>query len=213
MLVLLALGGLAVVVFAPAEFEGTLQDIRENVRQTLGLDDEPSGTPSSTASRTPSGSPTPSSTLEPTDPDEREAAIEQHFHELINETRVEHGLEELELDEELAVVARYYSQQMGTHGFFAHVSPVTGRDPTERGRLFDYNCTKVSGLMVRSGIGENLYMKRGPERPPEEEAQRAHDGLMSSEGHRENILREVYDVEGIGVYENDDGLWLTQNFC
>lgn len=173
----------------------------------------PGQTTTGTGDGTPSGLPTPTSSLEPSDPDEREAAIEQRFHELVNRTRVENGLDELAFDEELAVVARYYSQQMGTHDFFAHVNPHTGRGPTERGQLFGYDCTKLSGLMIRSGIGENLYMKRGPQLPPDEEAQRAHDGLMSSPGHRENILREIYDAEGVGVYETGDGLWLTQNFC
>ena len=36
---------------------------------------------------------------------------------------------------------------------------------------------------------------------------------MNSPGHRENILTSSFDVEGIGLYQGDDGaLFITQNF-
>ncbi len=37
---------------------------------------------------------------------------------------------------------------------------------------------------------------------------------MNSPGHRENILTEIYDREGIGVEITDDHkVYVTQNFC
>jgi uncharacterized protein YkwD len=39
------------------------------------------------------------------------------------------------------------------------------------------------------------------------------EGWMNSPGHRENILTSSFDLEGIGLYQGDDGaLFVTQNF-
>ena len=208
---LLGLGALAVLTLAPVEVEGPLGHLRRDIREGVGLD--PRSTPTPGPTGTAQATPTPPSTLQPTAPDEREAEIEARFHALVNQTRAENGLPVLAHDAELAVVARYHSQRMGELDFFAHVDPHNGDDPTARGRRFDNRCTKIEGLFIRTGIGENLYMKRGPRLSPDDEARRALDGLMSSPGHRENILREEYDAEGVGVYEAGGALWLTQNFC
>lgn len=214
---LMGLGAFGLLVFAPAaEFDGRLGDVRETVRETLSLDHDGADSQAVGAPGAPEAPAPGSSTagLHPEVPEEREAEIEQMFHAMINETRAEHGLPELTFDEELAVVARYHSEQMAAQDFFAHMNPNTERDATDRGHLFDYTCRKVEGLFVRSGLGENLYKSTGgPDLSPEREAERAIEGLMDSPGHRENILRDVYETEGIGVHEADGSIWLTQNFC
>ena len=49
---------------------------------------------------------------------------------------------------------------------------------------------------------------------PEEIAQNAVSGWMSSPGHRQNILDSSYDRAGVGIAIADDGKVLfTQNFC
>ncbi len=40
------------------------------------------------------------------------------------------------------------------------------------------------------------------------------DGWMDSSGHRENILKDSYDLEGIGVaIDSTEQVYITQNFC
>ncbi len=40
------------------------------------------------------------------------------------------------------------------------------------------------------------------------------DGWMNSPGHRENILTETYDREGIGIgIGAEESVWVTQNSC
>ena len=39
------------------------------------------------------------------------------------------------------------------------------------------------------------------------------NGLMNSQGHRENILRPYFQSEGIGVAKSGDEIYVTQNFC
>ena len=52
--------------------------------------------------------------------------------------------------------------------------------------------------------------------PPEEAiATQFVDMWMNSDGHRQNILTERWNNEGIGVYyDSEDGeVYATQNFC
>jgi uncharacterized protein YkwD len=49
---------------------------------------------------------------------------------------------------------------------------------------------------------------------PEEIAQQAVEGWMSSPGHRQNILTPQWTREGIGLAISSDGkIYATQNFC
>ena len=45
-------------------------------------------------------------------------------------------------------------------------------------------------------------------------AQSTVDGQMDSAGHRQNILSNIYNVEGIGVaIASDNKVYITQDFC
>jgi len=154
-------------------------------------------------------------------------ALEERVHDLINEQRTAQGLSALDIDHELAAIARAHSEDMAAHQYFAHVNP-RGQDPTARGDAAGYSCKKTYGTYYTYGIAENLflnnlyssatyYSNRETEytwNSPEEIAQITVNGWMNSSGHRENILTPTYDREGIGVVIGpDDRVYITENFC
>ncbi|KYH26726.1 cysteine-rich secretory protein family protein [Halalkalicoccus paucihalophilus] len=133
--------------------------------------------------------------------------VEAEIHTQVNEIRAEHGLSQLEHDDEIAAIARTHSQDMNEREYFSHTNP-EGESPADRfGNLYPSECRAV---------GENLaYIQTGfgSGGSAEEIAERIVQGWMDSEGHRENILREGWDTEGIGVYMADGRIDATQNFC
>lgn len=133
--------------------------------------------------------------------------VEAEIHDQVNEIRAERGLSELEHDDEIASVARIHSQDMNERDYFSHTNP-EGETPADRfGDLYPAECRAV---------GENLaYIQAGAGGygSAEEIADRIVQGWMDSDGHRENLLREEWDSEGIGVYIEDGRIDATQNFC
>ena len=114
--------------------------------------------------------------------------------ELINREREENGLDPLAWCQRCAEVARSHSKNMYRSGFFAH-EDLAGRDPFDR---------MQTARIEYAAAGENLALA-----PTVDEA---HRGLMGSADHRANILREVFDEVGIGIYEGPYGLMCTQVF-
>lgn len=104
--------------------------------------------------------------------------------ESVNEERVKTGRKKLVFDNSLREVARSYAIEMFSHGFFSHVSAVDGSYPADRA-----NRAKISYTV----IGENLAFAP--------DVYVAHQGLMNSQGHRENILSTDYAKVGIGVID------------
>jgi len=103
---------------------------------------------------------------------------------LVNAERQALGLVPLEMDMELTVVARLHGIEMYSEGYFSHTSPTTG-SPFDRlnARGITYNLA-----------GENLAYAPGVEE--------AHEGLMDSPGHRENILEPGFRRVGIAAIES-----------
>ena len=132
-------------------------------------------------------------------------AAEQELFLLINQSRREHGLRELEWEEEAARVARDHSFDMRDNDFFAHVSPNTGT-------LGDR--AKNSSLRY-SIIRENLSTQ--------DSVEAIHAGLMGSPGHRSAILSPDVTRAGVGLVarlkktQDAEGfrqqqLWVTEVF-
>ncbi len=104
--------------------------------------------------------------------------------------------------------------------FFSHDNP-DGEDPTERGNQVGYTCYKDYGTYYTKGLAENINQvpigdveSCGSVYTVDQIAKCVVDGWMSSSGHRENILDNSYDKEGIGVaISSDDEVFITQNFC
>ena len=121
--------------------------------------------------------------------------LEQRMLDLVNKERAAAGLHPLVADPELTEVARRHSADMFARGYFAHDTP-EGLSPFDRMRAADVHFLTA---------GENLALAPT--------LSVAHNGLMNSPGHRENILRPQFGRVGIGVMDGGmRGLMVSQEF-
>lgn len=135
---------------------------------------------------------------------DRERAYERAIHERVNEVRGTHGREPLSFNEGLAAVARAHSVDMARRGYFDHVSP-DGTDPADRlAEFFPTYCRN---------IGENIADVGLVDADPSAVGERVVSAWMDSAGHRENVLRERFDEEGVGVTTREGRVLATQNLC
>lgn len=152
--------------------------------------------------------------------------IAQHTHDKINRERITLGLNTLEYDIRLAVIARQHSEDMVENGYFAHRSP-QGENFGDRYRRDGYDCAKREGNTTYRGaenihrgwrFGRSTYSNdRLIDREwfnDDEIAEKAVQGWMSNPSHRENIVNSRYTLEGIGVAQDSEGqIFITQNLC
>lgn len=121
---------------------------------------------------------------------------EAEIADLVNQERLQRGLNALTWDPALVPVARGHSREMLELGYFSHHSPNTG---TLGDRL------RAAGVSY-SQAGENLAYAPS--------VSVAHRGLMQSDGHRANILEPSFQRIGVGVITGSDGtLMVTQVFA
>ncbi len=113
-----------------------------------------------------------------------DAQSEQIMLDLVNKERLERGLRPLSLDPQLQLVSRDYAREMFANGFFSHISAVDGSDAAERVSRRNISYTL---------LGENLAYAP--------DVYVAHQGLMNSPGHRENILTSGFGRAGIGTVD------------
>ena len=145
----------------------------------------------------------------------KEKLAEMEVHRLINLEREKYGLNILEYDENLSLVAKLHSIDMADDEYFAHETP-EGLSPTDRASRSDYVCEYRIGNLIYSGIGENIHMVKGSSvsfMSPESIAELAVSGWMDSPGHKENILTSNFSKEGIGVSISAFTIHVTQDFC
>ena len=153
--------------------------------------------------------------------------IEFLVHKYTNEQRELNGLEPLKFNSEIADIARDHSFDMATREYFSHKTP-EGVDPSGRADNAGFSCSKLVGVMLYSGIAENIFqghlynsyytvndvITSYDWNTNDDIAQITVDGWMNSPGHRKNILTDIFDQEGIGVViTQDDKVYVTQNFC
>lgn len=122
-------------------------------------------------------------------------AAEQKMLDLINAERVKAGVQPLRMDKKLTEIARAHSTDMWARQYFSHVDPdgITPFDRMDAAKIDFHNA------------GENLALAHTVER--------AHDGLMNSEGHRRNILDPNFRWVGIGAIDGGIyGIMFTQDF-
>ena len=124
---------------------------------------------------------------------------EGRLYDLLNRDRARAGLRRLAPDSTLARMARAHSRDMRDNGFFAHVSPTTGRLLERADRV---------ALRFRR-LAENIAVHR--------DVDEAEAALLRSPGHRKNILDAEFTRVGVGVaFATDvDGqrrVYVTQNF-
>lgn len=122
--------------------------------------------------------------------------FEQQLFDLTNASRVRHGLTILKWEPSVAVTARKHSADMADNDYFSHDNK-QGKSPFDR--------MEDDGVKFR-GAGENLAYGQSS-------SIFAHEGLMNSAGHRENILLDSYSHLGTGVSFNDKlQPYYTENF-
>lgn len=122
--------------------------------------------------------------------------FEYQLFDLTNAARIVHGLSPLTWDEHVRVTARDHSNDMAKNDYFNHTN-LEGQSPFDR--------MKEDQVQFHSA-GENLAYGQFS-------SIFAHEGLMNSLGHRENILQPDYEFLGVGVAFNDESQpYFTQNF-
>lgn len=122
--------------------------------------------------------------------------FEYQLFDLTNSTRVKHGLAPLQWDVKVRDVARKHSVDMARNHFFDHTN-LEGKSPFDR--------LKEEGVFYRIA-GENIAMGQFS-------SIFAHNGLMNSLGHRQNILLPEFERLGVGVEFNEFGQpYYTENF-
>lgn len=120
---------------------------------------------------------------------------EQEMLRLVNQARSQNNVAPLQMDTELANVARLKSQDMIDNNYFSHNSPKYG-DPFAMMKDFGINYVQA---------GENIAGNQT--------VQNAHSALMNSPGHRKNILNPNFTHIGIGIKKGGPyGNMFTQMF-
>ncbi|WP_266083350.1 CAP domain-containing protein [Haladaptatus caseinilyticus] len=134
---------------------------------------------------------------------EFEENVEQAIHDRINAIRTDRGLQTLAYSKTLEQVADYHSQDMIDENYFAHTAP-DGETVGDRYDRYDTSCQTW---------GENILYNYASNKSPANAAERSVEQWMESDGHRRNILSEMWAIEGIGAQVGSDGrLYVTQNF-
>lgn len=114
---------------------------------------------------------------------------------LINNERVAQGLAPLMPHATIRSVARAHGREMFAWGYLSHLSR-SGLSPQQR--------VWRKGVRVRV-VGENLAYAG--------DIREAHEALMASDAHRQNILLPSYQLVGIGVVDGGPyGVIVVQNF-
>ncbi|MGG3916226.1 CAP domain-containing protein [Bacillus sp. es.034] len=127
---------------------------------------------------------------------ELKEGFEFQLFDLTNATRVEKGLNVLSWDSLVRDTARKHSLDMAEQDYFSHTN-LDGQSPFDRMEE-DQVAFRTAGENLAYGQLSSIF---------------AHEGLMNSKGHRENILQPHYEHLGIGVAFNEKSQpYYTENF-
>jgi uncharacterized protein YkwD len=122
--------------------------------------------------------------------------FEYQMFDLTNAARVTHQLPILAWDDRVRETAREHSADMAENDYFDHKN-LEGQTPFDRMKE-DAVAFHTAGENLAYGQLSSIF---------------AHEGLMNSLGHRENILRKDYEYLGVGVAFNEKSQpYYTQNY-
>jgi len=139
----------------------------------------------------------------------------------INEQRSSAGLQSLKWNQDLAYVARLYSQRMADSGFFGHLDP---EGENHDNRLHDqgiyyYNTSAENLAMINHASGYTYIEQTGEiinksYKTLDRVVDDAVTGWMNSPDHKKNIMHLTVDESGIGVAYDpvNESFYLTQLF-
>lgn len=120
---------------------------------------------------------------------------EQQLLQLANQARVRSGAPPLHFDEGLTIAARMHADVMARHD---HLSHQFDGEPSLPHRMATFSSLHLDHA------GENVAVDLTPEQ--------AHERLMQSPPHRENLLDASYNVIGIGVVHDGARMFVVQDF-
>ncbi|RCW63731.1 CAP-associated domain-containing protein [Saliterribacillus persicus] len=122
--------------------------------------------------------------------------FEYQLFDLTNAARVQRGLHALTWDESVKETARNHSKDMANNNYFSHTN-LEGQSPFDR--MEENNISFLTaGENLAAGQPSSIY---------------AHEGLMNSIGHRENILKKDFEILAVGVAFNEESQpYYTENF-
>jgi len=124
-----------------------------------------------------------------------DSRAERELLDLVNRTRVRAGLNPFRLDDGLSRAARDHASEMAKR------------------RELSHQFAGESELGQRIASESNLFLIEAAENVASaENVDRAHDGLMHSPPHRENLLHPSYNTIGIGIVRRGDMLYVVQDF-
>jgi uncharacterized protein YkwD len=128
--------------------------------------------------------------------EELKEGFEYQLFDLTNAVRVNHGLSILSWEESVRETARNHSKDMADNNYFNHTN-LEGQSPFDRMKEDDI-AFRMAGENLATGQLSSIF---------------AHEGLMNSLGHRENILQSGFESLGVGVAFNEESRpYFTENF-
>ncbi|WP_051412132.1 CAP domain-containing protein [Halonatronum saccharophilum] len=121
---------------------------------------------------------------------------EEEMLNLVNKVRIDKGLDPLKVDFDLVQVARVKSQDMIDEDYFSHFSPNYG-SPFDMMRELNISYY-IAGENIAGAPNVAL----------------AHENLMNSPSHRDNILHSEYTHIGVGIIDGGRyGKMFSQEFA
>jgi len=135
----------------------------------------------------------------------KDKLIELKIHFLVNEQRELNDLKPLKYDNTLSEIAKQHSRDMFERNYLEHDSP-EGLNHGDRLEQNGFSCT---------GSGENLFHLESSlfDRTADVLAEYTVKSWLKSQSHRQNMLDSGFEIEGIGVIQNNGDLMVTQLLC
>jgi len=126
-----------------------------------------------------------------------EKSFEYQNFDLVNAERKQHGLNTLDYSKKISHTARKHSEDMVKNNYFDHTD-LNGHSPFDR--------MKRDGIQFNAAAENLAYGQQS--------SIYAHEGLMNSLGHRENILNTHVNTLGVGVdFNNKRQPFWTENYA
>lgn len=119
---------------------------------------------------------------------------EKRVFDELNHERASHGLSVLQWDEHAASAARAHARLLAESGKLSHQFPEEATLPERLG------ATGVRFTISAENVARTEFIED------------VHPALMTSPGHRANILSASYNAAGIGVIEKQGKIYVAQDF-
>ncbi|MGC2742189.1 MAG: CAP domain-containing protein [Candidatus Angelobacter sp.] len=123
-----------------------------------------------------------------------QSPAEKRIFEELNQERISHGLLALEWNGQAAATARAHAQLLAENGKLSHQFLGEAALPERLGAT-GARFTVAAENVALTGFIEDVHL-----------------ALMSSSGHRANMLNTAYNAVGIGVVQDKGKIYVTQDF-